>query len=461
MNVARRADHPLTVDSTFQSWMTGLPVGAPRPAPPVRTPLHASALRAWIGPLAMILTTPLLSVAVWIACAHYQGDLSVMWAAGPADWWAHAPMPSLTALGIVAGWTAFQLLLLNVLPGATLLGPVTPAGVQPAYTLNGIAAWVISHAVVVGAWFAGLPVTGLYDHYGELIITLTLLALAFCGFLYVKGRTFPTSPDTLYTGNPIFDFFQGIELHPRLLGVNLKQLINCRVSMMGWSVVFVVCALKQIELYGALSTSMAASVAVLVAYLFKFFWWEGGYFHSLDIMHDRFGYYICWGVLVWVPAIYCLVALWLVEHPIAWHPAVAVAMVALGLVSIWINYDADAQRQRVRATNGATTVWGKAPELITARYVTADGEARTSLLLVSGWWGVARHFHYVPELMLAAAWTIPAGFTHFLPWFYWVFLFILLMDRSIRDEKKCAAKYGDDWKVYVGRVRWRVMPGVF
>lgn len=29
--------------------------------------------------------------------------------------------------------------------------------------------------------------------------------------------------------------------------------------------------------------------------------WETGYLSTIDIMHDRAGYYICWGCLVWVP----------------------------------------------------------------------------------------------------------------------------------------------------------------
>lgn len=453
---------PLRVENAWEAAMTGLPVGAPRPAPPERRELDASPLRAWIGPLALMVFTPPLSILFWMACAHFDGSIVALFTAGPAAWWPLFPVPTLRAAAIIVGWTVFQLALLEFLPGKTFLGPVTPAGVQPSYRLNGVAAWTVTHVGLLAAWWLGwLDVGGLYDVYGEVLITLTLGALAFCGFLYWKGRTYPTSPDAVYFGRPIFDFYMGIELHPRLLGVNLKQLINCRVSMMGWSATFVAFAITQYEMTGSVSTSMWASVAVLVIYLFKFFWWEGGYFHSMDIMHDRFGYYICWGVLVWVPAVYCLVALWLVEHPIAWHPAVAAAMVALGVLAIWINFQADDQRQRVRATDGQTTVWGKPPELIRARYTPADGVERESLLLVSGWWGVARHFHYVPELLLAAAWTIPAGLTHFLPWFYWIFLFILLMDRARRDEKRCAAKYGASWDAYVAQVPWRVLPGVY
>ena len=451
------------VETTLQSWLVGLPVGSPRPAPPLKTELDAGPLRAWIGPLALMISTPILSIVVWMACVSYEGSIIAWLTAGPTDWLAHMPAPSWTAVAIIFAWVVVQLLLLVLLPGRKFLGPVTPAGVQPEYKLNGIPAWLVTHIGLFGVAYplGWLDPGKLFDHYGSLLITLTIVAFVFCFFLYWKGRIWPTSPDTVYTGNPIFDFFQGIDLHPRLMGVNLKQLINCRVSMMGWSVTFGCFLIAQYQRHGLVSTSMIASTAVLVIYLFKFFWWEGGYFHSLDIMHDRFGYYICWGVLVWVPAVYCLVALWLVDHPIDWHPALAAAMVAFGVLCIWINYQADAQRRRVRDSDGKATVWGKPPQIIRASYTTADGEQRESILLVSGWWGVARHFHYVPELGLAAAWTLPAGFSHFLPWFYWIFLFILLMDRSVRDDKRCAKKYGSSWQEYKQRVRYRVWPGIF
>lgn len=40
---------------------------------------------------------------------------------------------------------------------------------------------------------------------------------------------------------------------------------------------------------------------------------------------------------------------------------------------------------------GKTTVWGKEPLLVEARYTTEDSQERKHLLLASGWWGVARH----------------------------------------------------------------------
>jgi 7-dehydrocholesterol reductase len=158
---------------------------------------------------------------------------------------------------------------------------------------------------------------------------------------------------------------------------------------------------------------------------------------------------------------YTLVGLYLVDHPIALSTPYAVFLVGLGLFAIWANYDANGQRQRVRETGGETTIWGRKPDLIEAEYTTEDGETRKSLLLLSGWWGVSRHFHYVAEITLALAWTLPAMFENLLPYFYVIFLTILLVDRAGRDDLRCRKKYGTYWKQYCERVPYRIIPYVY
>lgn len=138
-----------------------------------------------------------------------------------------------------------------------------------------------------------------------------------------------------------------------------------------------------------------------------------------------------------------------------------VLTVLFGIFSVFINYWADQQRQEVRETNGRCTVWGKPPELIHASYHTGDGKEHKTILLCSGWWGIARHFHYVPEISLSAAWTFPCTFTHALPWFYVIYLTILLVDRARRDDIRCAAKYKTYWKEYCKRVPYRMIPYIY
>ena len=83
------------------------------------------------------------------------------------------------------------------------------------------------------------------------------------------------------------------------------------------------------------------------------------------------------------------------------------------------------------------------------------------MLLLSGWWGVARHFHYIPEVLAAVCWTLPALNTHFLPWFYVTFLSLLLLDRLYRDDTRCKAKYGHYWDKYCEKVPYSLIPYLF
>jgi 7-dehydrocholesterol reductase len=423
---------------------------------------NGSWLTTHLVPLLLLVFSPPFAVLLWVLIVHYDGSVLAVLDTTPASLWAKLPLPSWQAAAMLLGWLTFQLLLLRLLPGKLHQGPVTPNGNRPEYRLNGVAAFGVTHL----AWFlaTGLGLfsgAAIYDRFGELLVTSSLFALLFCGFLYVKGLRFPSSSDAGGTGNFLWDFYWGTELHPRALGVELKQLFNCRFAMMGWSIILLSYAAAQVEQYGQLSTSMLVCVGLQVIYIFKFFVWEGGYFNSLDIMHDRFGFYICWGVCAWLPIVYTIAGLYLVAHPIDLGLLGTALLFALGIAAIAINYSADEQRQRVRATAGETTIWGRPPELIHATYTPADGQPRQNILLVSGWWGVTRHFHYLPELGLATAWTLPVGFDRLLPWFYVIFLTILLTHRALRDDERCARKYGQAWDEYRRRVPYRMLPGVF
>ena len=411
-----------------------------------------------------MLVTPIVIIVLWLTCVQYEGSLARFFSSVDLDtlyrlW----PRPTLTAAGLVVAFAALQAVLMAVLPGKTHYGPVTPTGNRPLYKLNGVLAYVVTHLLLYVTafqlhWFSPSVV---YDNFGSILTTLTLFSLLFCVFLYLKGSYFPSASDAGRRGNLVWDYYWGVELHPRIFNFDLKQYANCRLGMMGWSVIIVAFLAKQHELYGHVSSSMLVAVVLQLVYITKFFFWERGYLASIDVMHDRFGFYICWGVTCWLPGVYTLGTLYLVNHPLELPLAYASFCLALGLLAIWANYAADAQRQRVRETNGNCTIAGRRPELILATYRTMDGRERTNLLLASGWWGLSRHFHYIPEFVVALAWSLPAMFDEPLPYFYVGFLAILLVHRSIRDERRCGQKYGAAWQEYCRRVPYRIVPFVF
>ena len=167
--------------------------------------------------------------------------------------------------------------------------------------------------------------------------------------------------------------------------------------MMGWALIILSYAAKQEELYGQISDPMLIAVALQLIYIGKFFFWETGYLRSLDIMHDRAGFYICWGCIVWLPCIYTSSTLYLVNHPNHLGTFWATAIFLAGATSIIINFLADRQRQQVRAKNGECLVWLQTPSLIATTYQTQDGETKQGLLLASGWWGFPATFIIFPK----------------------------------------------------------------
>ena len=181
----------------------------------------------------------------------------------------------------------------------------------------------------------------------------------------------------------------------------------------------------------------------------------------MDIMHDRAGFYICWGFLAWVPRVCTSTTLYLVQHPIHLGTAVTSLLLILGASATLINYLADGQRQKVRATQGICTVWGKQPLLTKASYSTSRGEIKESILFASGWWGIARHFHCLPEILGALCWSLPGLFSNFLPYFYVAFLAALLIDPFVRDDKRCKEKYGSNWDLHCQKVRYKILPYVW
>ena len=420
-----------------------------------------------VGSLMLMLVTPMFVFFIWYTCAVHDGSVAGVVAeaikVGPLAFvqslWPTPFDPY--AWKMILSYMAFELFLMKFVPGKAFHGSATPTGHVPVYNANGVQCYVITIATLFGlAYYGVIRPAEVYDNFGKLLSSMNLFAIFFCLMLTVKGLNFPSTKDNGSNGNWIIDFFWGTELYPRILGWDVKQFTNCRFGMMFWQVGIICYAFKQYEdLGGHISSSMLVSVLLQTVYIAKFFWWETGYFCSMDIQHDRAGYYICWGCMMWVPSVYTIHTFFLVKHPIYLSIPTTLLLLAAGVFCIWCNYDCDRQRQEFRAKNGQVQVWGEDPVYIEAR-CKVDGKDRTSLLLASGWWGLARHFHYVPEIMSSVFWCVPVQASFPLPYFYPVYLTLLLLDRAWRDDARCGDKYKEDWKAYCKLVPYKIVPGI-
>lgn len=62
--------------------------------------------------------------------------------------------------------------------------------------------------------------------------------------------------------------------------------------------------------------------------------------------------------------------------------------------------------------------------------------------------------------MASVFWVVPTQYEYTLPYFYPIYLTLLLVDRAWRDDARCADKYGADWNHYCLKVPYKVVPGI-
>jgi len=193
-----------------------------------------------------------------------------------------------------------------------------------------------------------------------------------------------------------------------MFGILVKQFTNCRLGMMSWGLTLMIAAAQR----SGLSNAMFVCVTLQLLYIAKFFCWERGYLQTMDMAHDRAGFYICWGCLVWPPAVYSSPALYLVHHP---HSLPA-----------WAYTE--------------------------ATYESADGIQRVNLLLASGFGGAGAALPFCSGTAGSSLVVPSCSIRPFLTLFLLVFVTILLWHRMYRDEERCRRKYGKDWEAHYRKV---------
>jgi protein-S-isoprenylcysteine O-methyltransferase Ste14 len=52
------------------------------------------------------------------------------------------------------------------------------------------------------------------------------------------------------------------------------------------------------------------------------------------------------------------------------------------------------------------------------------------------------------DVVMALCWALACGFSAFSPYWYVIWIIIVIAQRSSRDIRHCRAKYGDEWNEY-------------
>jgi delta24(24(1))-sterol reductase len=410
---------------------------------------------------------------LWDALAFHHGGLNLPagvadvlpWLGRTAGEVATGAAPRWTAVALYGGFLLVQALFAVVLPGPRVKGLPIPheGGRQLSYVCNGVASWYLT-LLGLGVLHATgwLPLTVWFDHLGPLVTVAMIAGTLISVATYVAARALGRAHRM--TGSVPYDLFMGAWLNPRIGPLDLKMWAEIRVA---WILLFVLtasAAAKHVQLYGTLSWPMIFMLTAHGLYANACMKGEECIPTTWDIFYEKWGWMLIFWNFAGVPFVYCFSSVYLVvngpiEHP-AWYVALCFGLL-LGAYYVWDT--AQSQRNRFRMQLRGTYVprrafpqlpWGT---LTNPRYLqTAHGNK----LLTDGWIGRARKIHYTADFTMALTWGLITGFTGVLPYFYPAFFFLMIVHRALRDDARCARKYGEDWLRYKREVPYLFVPGV-
>ncbi|CAL8128731.1 unnamed protein product [Orchesella dallaii] len=374
--------------------------------------------------------------------------------------------------GNIFSWTFVSLLILwavlwLLLPSKEIQGPQTPSGNRALYKTNGRMYYLATTGFLLSVSVIEPQIcVSIYENMGPIVGTLNVIALALCLFLLIRGiqNDKEDSKEDKKT-SIVYQFMLGVDLHPRLFGMDVKQLTSPRLGNMMWQIFIIVYLVAGWKLHG-FNAGHFVNVTLQSVYIYKAFHLEDYYFTMFEMMEDHAGYNLCWGSLVWIPAFYAFQSYFFVRHPSNISNEWAAVLFCFGLLAIYLNYETCNQKRSFRKALELNTmqikIWGRKAIGIPVQLSTFEGKQKQTQLLISGWWGMARKMNYTFELVAIIMWSLP-GFQYGL-WYasYFLFVFVFMIHRiKYRDEIKCSKKYGLGWDEYCKKVPYILIPYLF
>ena len=160
------------------------------------------------------------------------------------------------------------------MPGLKMEGlPTAPDKVKLKYNCNGYECYYFCLAgLFIVHYFGIFSISHIADHYGEYLVASVIIGDATSLMWYIVGliwelnpktgnmqfidKNANTNPDHLPTGYPIYDFFMGTILYPRIGTVDIKMVAEARWSWITLAITTYSCAVKQYEILGYVSPEM-------------------------------------------------------------------------------------------------------------------------------------------------------------------------------------------------------------
>ena len=257
-----------------------------------------------------------------------------------------------------------------------------------------LAAGTISHGAEFPVW------TFITDNYVGILTSNILISYFLATYCYVASFSVkhPKDPNMRElaaggrTGNMLYDWFIGRELNPRInlpiFGeVDIKAWCELRPGMLGWIILDLAFIMQQYRNFGRVTDSIIIVTVAHTVYTFDALYMEPAILTTIDLIADGFGMMLSFGDLVWVPFTYSIQTRYLSIYPVDLGPMGVVGVLAVQGIGYYIFRSVNNEKNRFR-TN---------PEDSRVKHLKYIETAAGSRLLVSGWWGMARHINYLGD----------------------------------------------------------------
>lgn len=426
-----------------------------------------------LGALGLMIGFPLLMYYMWIGATYYDGQLP--WPRDGESWpdfgWHLVHLVRTGAYPHARTWLiywmyyVFECACYALLPGYTAYGkPLTHlGGKQLKYHCSAYASFYATIALMVVLHATGIfPLYTLLDEFGPLL-SVSILSGFLTSFV-VYFSALARGAQHRMTGRPIYDFFMGAELNPRILGIDLKMLQEVRIP---WFILFglsCAAAMRQYQQYGYISGEVLFLVMAHFLYANSCAKGEHLITTTWDMYYEKNGFMLIFWNMSGVPMSYCHCTLYLANHDpstYAWSKPALAALFTAYLFVYWVWDTCNSQKNSFRMVERGTFVkrstfpqlpWQelKNPKAIPTR--TGDR------ILADGWYGMARKLHYACDVFFALSWALITGFDSPFPWFYPTFFCVMIAHRARRDIRRCRLKYGDAWTEYERQVPYLLVP---
>ena len=353
------------------------------------------------GVSAIIIGFPLLMYYMWIGATYYNGNFPI-----PSNGEAFlefvkrmgsmvyiGAFPSMKAWAMYWTFLIFEGFCYIYLPGVSIKGkPLAhEGGKRLDYYCSGM--WSLYTTIAVAAV---LHVTGLFKLYEVIDEFGPLMSVAIIsGFIVSFAAYFSAiyrGAQHRMTGYPVYDFFMGAELNPRIFDIiDLKMFFELRLP---WYMLFLISlgtAARQYEQFGHVSGEVGFLVMAHLLYTNACAKGEECIVTTWDMYYEKWGFMLIFWNMAGVPLSYCHCTIYLANHAPSvyhWNGYVLAALYVTYLFVYWVWDTANSQKNRFRQQERGSDLTRKAFPQLPWQTVENPKTIKTDTgdsLLVDGW----------------------------------------------------------------------------